>query len=100
MTCQQCETALCLEVCPTAALSRNPETGAVIVDETACVGCKMCVHACPFGCIHFEGRRRVAAKCDLCSGNPKCVQNCIAHALHYADINDLAAYKREKWTKG
>jgi Fe-S-cluster-containing dehydrogenase component len=36
----------------------------------------------------------------LCSGDPKCVQNCIAHALHYADINDLAAYKREKWTKG
>ena len=100
MTCQQCETALCLEACPTAAIERDPETRAVVVDESACVGCRMCVHACPFGCIHFEGRRRVAAKCDLCSGKPKCVQNCMAGALHFGDINDLAALKREKMTKG
>ena len=99
MTCQQCETALCLEACPTAAIQRDPATRAVVVDETACVGCKMCVHACPFGCIHFEGQRRVAAKCDLCAGNPKCVQNCMAGALHYGDINDLAALKREKMTQ-
>jgi Fe-S-cluster-containing hydrogenase component 2 len=100
MTCQQCETALCLEICPAVAIRRDPETQAIVVDEAACVGCKMCVHACPFGCIHFEGRRRIAAKCDLCSGDPKCVQNCMARALHYGDINELAALKRKKWTKG
>jgi len=100
MTCQQCETALCLEICPTEAIQRDPATGAVVVDETVCLGCKMCVHACPFGCIHFEGRRRIAAKCDLCSGDPKCVQNCMAHALHYGDINDLAVFKRKKMIGG
>ena len=100
MTCQQCETASCLEICPAAAIRRDPETQAVVVDETACLGCKMCVHACPFGCIHFEEQRRIAAKCDLCSGDPKCVQNCMASALHYGDINELAAFKRKKWMKG
>jgi Fe-S-cluster-containing hydrogenase component 2 len=100
MTCQQCETAVCLEICPAAAIRRDPDTQAVVVDETACLGCKMCVHACPFGCIHFEEQRRIAAKCDLCSGDPKCVQNCMASALHYGDINELAAFKRKKWTKG
>ena len=99
MTCQQCETAVCLEICPAAAIRRDPDTRAVVVDEMACLGCKMCVHACPFGCIHFEEQRRIAAKCDLCSGDPKCVQNCMASALHYGDINELAAFKREKWTK-
>ena len=49
MTCQQCETALCLEVCPTEGLIRDPKTNAVVVDDAACVGCKMCVVACPFG---------------------------------------------------
>jgi Fe-S-cluster-containing hydrogenase component 2 len=96
MTCLQCETALCLEVCPTDGLVRDPQTNAVIVNEAACVGCKMCVAACPFGNIHFENNRRVAAKCNLCYGEPKCVQNCMSDALHYADINDLSAIKRER----
>ena len=94
MTCLQCETALCLEICPTNAIGRDPRTGAVVVDEAACVGCRMCMVACPFGCIHFENRRRVAAKCNLCNGEPRCVQNCMSGALHYADINELAAIKR------
>ena len=100
MTCQHCETAVCLEICPATAIRRDPETRAVVVDEIDCIGCKMCVHACPFGCIHFEEQRRIAAKCDLCSGDPKCVQNCMARALHYGDINELAAFKRKKWIKG
>ena len=35
MTCLQCETALCLEVCPTEGLVRDPKTNAVVVDEAA-----------------------------------------------------------------
>lgn len=96
MTCQQCETAVCLEICPTSAIRRNPTTRAVVVDEAICVGCKMCVNACPFGCIHFHGLRRVAAKCNLCDGDPECVKNCMSKALHYRDINELAAVKRKK----
>ena len=99
MTCQQCEIAACLEICPASALKRDPHTWAVVVDETACIGCKMCISACPFGCIHFEEERRVAAKCNLCNGQPRCVQNCMAGALHYDDINNLAQIKRGKINK-
>ena len=38
-TCLQCETALCMEVCPVSALTRNPETEAVVVDKEKCLGC-------------------------------------------------------------
>lgn len=99
MTCLQCETALCLEVCPTKGLIRDPKTNAVVVDEAACVGCKMCVAACPFGNIHFENKRQVAAKCNLCNGNPRCVKNCMSGALHFGDINYLAAIKRQHTDK-
>lgn len=99
MTCLQCETALCLEVCPTEGLIRDPLTNAVVVDESACVGCRMCVAACPFGNIHFENKRQVAAKCNLCHGDPECVRNCMAGALHYCDINELASIKRKHMDK-
>ena len=99
MTCLQCEAAACLEVCPTGALRRDPVTRAVIVDKTLCRGCKVCMIACPFGCIHFEGKRCVAAKCDLCQGNPKCVKNCMAKALYYCDIDNLAAVKQKERSK-
>lgn len=99
MTCQQCETAACLRICPPGALKRDPHTGAVTVDQSLCVGCRMCVTACPFGCIHFEETRHIAAKCNLCNGNPKCVQNCMAGALHYEEINKLAEIKRKKIDK-
>lgn len=99
LTCQQCEIAACLEVCPTAAIGRNLNTGAVTVDESTCIGCRMCVNACPFGCIHFDPTKRTVAKCNLCHGMPICVENCMAGALHYGDINDLAAIKRKKVDK-
>jgi Fe-S-cluster-containing hydrogenase component 2 len=96
LTCQQCDVASCMNVCPSGALKRDALTGAVVVDEALCLGCKMCVNACPFGCIFMAPGVTVAAKCDLCRGNPKCVQNCMAGALHYADINTLAERKRRK----
>lgn len=99
MTCLHCENAACLEICPTNAIQRDPQTRAVVVDETLCVGCKVCVSACPFGNMHFENQRNIAAKCNLCNGDPKCVKNCMAEALHYGDINDLAKLKRKKVDK-
>jgi len=95
-TCLQCQSAWCLRACPVGALSRDPETQAVVVDETACVGCGMCIISCPFGNIHMEPRIRVAAKCDLCGGRPECVQVCMAQALHFGDINELADIKRKQ----
>ncbi len=95
-TCLQCETALCLEVCPVSAISRDPQTSAVIVDRKTCLGCGMCVAACPFGYMQLEESSGKATKCDLCGGTPKCVQMCMARALHFGSMNSLAERKREK----
>ena len=93
-TCLQCETALCLEVCPVNAITRDPKTSAVIVDRELCLGCGMCVSACPFGYMHMDDSLGKATKCDLCGGTPKCVQMCMAGALHFGSINSLAEHKR------
>ncbi len=98
-TCFQCETARCLEACPTKSLKRDPRTDAVMVNQDTCIGCRSCVAACPFGNMRFDNNRRVAAKCDLCHGDPKCVKFCMAKALHYDDINELAGMKRKHANK-
>ena len=95
-TCLQCETALCMEVCPVNAIQRDPETSAVVIDQETCLGCGMCVAACPFGYMHMDGSLQKATKCDLCGGNPKCVQMCMAKALHFGSINSLAERKRKQ----
>ena len=71
LTCMHCDEAWCLEVCPAAAISRDPGTGAVVIDADRCAGCKMCLLACPYG--QHPLRRRepgVSRKCDLCGGRP------------------------------
>ena len=96
MTCLHCEEAWCLKVCPAAAISRNENTNAVIIDPDRCAGCKMCMLSCPYGNIHFDHEKLVSRKCDLCNGNPKCVGHCIAGALQYEEIDDLVERKRKR----
>ena len=95
-TCLQCEIALCMEVCPTKAITRDPQTSAVVVDKENCLGCGMCVAACPFGYMQIDDTHHKATKCDLCGGDPKCVQMCMAKALHFGSINSLAEHKRNQ----
>ncbi len=94
LTCAQCETASCMDICPSGALKRAPETNAVEVDETRCVGCKMCMMACPFGNIHFDTDKHVIQKCNLCEGEPKCVTFCMAQALNYVEAEEVSETTR------
>ncbi|MFH1135409.1 MAG: 4Fe-4S dicluster domain-containing protein [Pseudomonadota bacterium] len=95
-TCRQCDTPLCLAACPAGALERDPATGAVVVNRDLCLGCGVCVTACPSGAIRLETNGRAATKCDLCGGDPQCVQVCMAQALHFGDIEELIQKKRDK----
>ncbi len=53
LQCRQCDTPACMTVCPVKAIVlRN---GAVTLNETICIGCKMCGLACPFGVILTGG---------------------------------------------
>jgi len=94
-TCRQCASAPCIGSCPAEAMARDPRTGAVVVHGARCTGCGLCIMACPYGNVHLMPNLRVAAKCDLCGGDPQCVQVCMAQALHYGDIHELIRKKRE-----
>ena len=78
--CTQCENAFCLRSCPVDAISRNLETGAVLIDKEVCTGCKACVEACPDSMIQLDAKGK-ADKCDLCDGDPICVRYCVPNAL-------------------
>ena len=95
LTCMHCEEAWCLEVCPAAAISRDPGTGAVMIDETRCAGCKMCLLACPYGNVHFDQEDGVSCKCDLCGGDPMCVRCCTSGALEFVEVDEVADRRRE-----
>ncbi len=84
VVCQQCEEPACANICPVHAISRSEETGAMVVEPDLCVGCQMCVVACPFGAVTLDRDRRLAIKCDLCGGvEPWCVRFCEPGALTY-----------------
>ena len=72
----------------TGAMYRDPETGEVVHDVDRCIGCYMCVMACPSGAIAIDRERgKSVAKCDLCAelGEPACVANCPNRALVYEE---------------
>jgi electron transport protein HydN len=102
--CHHCVDAPCLNVCQMSAISRV--NGRTVVDTGRCVGCKLCLMACPFGAIEFVplpagtrpiypgdtakpeewARRRFyrANNCDLCvhrTQGPACVETCPEKAL-------------------
>ena len=83
--CRQCGNAPCIEACPKEALTVNRATGAVEVVEENCIGCRMCVRACPFGTMKFRKEEKMAFKCDLCGGDPECVKTCYFGAISYVD---------------
>ncbi len=49
LQCHQCDYAACVAVCPVKALTQKDDS--VQLNETVCIGCKMCALACPFGAI-------------------------------------------------
>ena len=80
LVCSQCENAFCLRSCSVKAISRNPETGVVLIDKEKCTGCRECIDACPDGMITMDDQGK-ADKCDLCDGDPLCVRYCVSGAL-------------------
>jgi hydrogenase-4 component A len=53
--CRHCDDAPCKQVCPVNAISFQDE--AVYLNETLCIGCKLCGLVCPFGAITPSGSR-------------------------------------------
>ena len=87
MMCQQCDTASCVKVCPTAAMHRTPGTTLVEYTKAKCIGCRMCTIACPFGNAVYDSFTGSIIKCDTCVGDPACVAYCPNQALEFVDDN-------------
>jgi len=83
VVCLQCHEAACEAACPTRALVRNEETGAIDMVRERCIQCRLCVAACPFGNMLWDERWHCVQKCDLCGGEPRCVPFCPTDSLQY-----------------
>ena len=79
VVCQQCRERYCTK-CPERAIQVD-SIGQIIVSPTLCTACGTCEILCPIGAIElFE---EIPLACDLCGGDPRCVQACTLDALHY-----------------
>ena len=99
-SCLHCETPACVTVCPTGASYKRAEDGIVLVDESKCIGCKLCSWACPYGAREYSEVEGVMKKCTLCIDRiynetfdpedrvPACVATCPASARHFGDLGD------------
>jgi Fe-S-cluster-containing hydrogenase component 2 len=83
IACQHCEAAPCAAACPREAISRDDALVRTVIDYNLCVGCRMCVFACPFGAMGFDEDCGKPFKCDLCDGDPLCVTFCMPGALRF-----------------
>lgn len=104
LACQHCESAECVDACPSGALRRDAATGAVVVYRQRCIGCHACAMSCPFGVPRF-GRDGTMQKCDACYArtrfgcDPACVEVCPTGALTYSDVNEEASTRQLRFAR-
>lgn len=102
VNCRHCEVAACMIACPTNAIYRNGPDEPVLIEDRRCIGCLMCVHACPFGVISVRLEHKGVMKCDLCIERldeglePACVVACPTRALAYAEDEESNRSKRQR----
>ncbi|MDX2416166.1 MAG: 4Fe-4S dicluster domain-containing protein [Xanthomonadales bacterium] len=100
--CNHCEQPACQPACPVGAISKRAEDGIVLIDQDVCIGCKQCIHACPYGAPQFNSVTEKVEKCTFCvhrlydgtgertQFEPACVTSCVGNALHLVENFELA----------
>jgi tetrathionate reductase subunit B len=92
--CMHCDHPPCIEVCVSGATYKDKQSGLVMVDQEACIGCGFCVDACPYNVRYLDKERGVVDKCNACVQrleqglDPACVATCVGHSRHFGDLND------------
>jgi Fe-S-cluster-containing dehydrogenase component len=92
--CHHCSNAPCQKSCPVEAIYRD-EQGVVLIQQEACIGCRECILACPFGAMQFDDVGGTAAKCDLCLERltqgqaPACSLVCPTGCISWGDTQSL-----------
>ncbi len=96
VACMHCQNPLCVEVCPAGGISKR-EDGVVLIEQDACIGCRYCEWACPYGAPQFDEEAGVMTKCNMCADlldkgqNPACVDACVMRALDFGELDELRA---------
>ena len=90
LSCRGCKDARCVIACPEKAIVQSQETGLLVIDEAKCKGCDWCVQACEHGGITIHAETGKAMACDLCEGEPKCVDACPEEALEIVHSDEEA----------
>ncbi len=96
-SCMHCADPSCVSACPVSAMIKDPVTGIVAYDPDACVGCRYCVVACPFGIpkYQYDSPTGKIGKCELCRHRIKdgnyaaCAEVCPTGATLYGKTSDL-----------
>ena len=95
LACNHCDDAPCMTNCPALAYSRDTETGAIIHNAEACIGCTYCTWACPYDAPKFNEQTKIVEKCNFCidriSNNqkPACVAACPVAALEFGTNQEV-----------
>jgi Fe-S-cluster-containing hydrogenase component 2 len=99
VTCLNCEESPCMNICPTGAMHRPEPEAMVIVKQDLCIGCAMCVNACPIGAVTLDPVDGLAVKCDLCEGDPQCILYCPAKVLKLTDAGQMARHRMKEFAR-
>ncbi len=102
--CNHCLEPACASACFVRAFEKLPN-GAVVYDETMCVGCRYCMIACPFEIPTYEYDEPLTPrvmKCDMCAKRqaegklPGCVESCPKEALTFGTRDELIKIARRR----
>jgi formate dehydrogenase iron-sulfur subunit len=92
--CMHCGDAGCMKICPAPGALFKTDEGAVAYDKDKCIGCRLCVTACPFNVPRYDKNNKIS-KCHLCADRiamemaPACAKTCPTGALRYGDRDEL-----------
>lgn len=103
LQCRQCEDAPCAKVCPSKAIERLEPNQPVLINPDKCIGCKLCILACPFGVIKMSEAGKAVLRCDMCFERlkknqlPACVMGCPTKALKFKSLDEITGKKRKEF---